>query len=362
MQFELKTRQVCLFFIAFLPLSKLFLMPSIMSGFANEDAHLCALFNLVLDFLTLVFILRATKHTDMNLYRLLETKIGRFGAKIILTLYLIYFMTKCLVPLNEQKEYVMRTLYTLTPTLIYFLPFFFVAFYFCTKNLRVVGRASDLLWIITSLGLVILFCLSFSNIDFSALLPVGANGVNSVLKGSYASLTWFGDALYLLFFMGEYKFNKKDGNKIVLCFIISAVTVIFFVIVFYTVFTSIAFRQRFALTEISKYSTVISNIGRFDYIGIIMLLFSNLFALSLPLFFSCKIINYLFGIKLKWVSPLIVVLIQALIIVLFYQRVYSIEQVVMKYMGVFFLLMANIIPILISFSVKKGDKYATEKG
>lgn len=361
MQFELKTRQVCLFFIAFMPLSKLFIMPSIMSGYANEDAWLCATLNLILDFVTFLFVLRAIRNTKMNVYRLLERTIGKTFAKCVLFLYLIYFTLKNLLPLNEQKEYVMRTLYTLTPTLLYFLPFFFVAFYFCTKNLRVIGRTADVLWLVTAIGIIILFCLSFSNIELSALLPIGANGALSVLKGSCASLTWFGDAVYLLFFMGEFKFNKGDGKKIILSFIVSAVAIICFVIVFYTVFQSIAFRQRFALTEISKYSTVINNIGRFDYIGIMMVLFSNLFGLSIPLFFSCKILNYVFSIKKKWISPLIITSLHALIIILFYKRVFSIEQFIMNYTGIFFFIMANVLPIIICLTAKKEDKNAIKE-
>ena len=54
MQYELKSRQVCLFIIAFLPISKLFIMPSILAGKANEDLWISALVNLTLDFLTIL--------------------------------------------------------------------------------------------------------------------------------------------------------------------------------------------------------------------------------------------------------------------------------------------------------------------
>ena len=270
-------------------------------------------------------------------------------------------MLKSLLPINEQKEYVIRTLYTLTPTLLYFLPFFFVCFYFCTKPLRVIGRASDVLWLITSLGIIILLCLSIGNFELSALLPVGANGIANVIEGSYATLTWFGDGLYLLFFMGEFSYRKKDNLKILGCYLLGALVVMVFVIMFYCVFTSIAFRQRFALTEISKYSTVINNIGRFDYIGIMMILFSNIFALSIPLFFSAKIFSYIFSIKKKWVSPLIVVLFHAFVIIFLYQRIHGIEVFIMKFAGWFFLLTANILPIIICLTAKKEKGYAIKE-
>ena len=115
--------------------------------------------------------------------------------------------------------------------------------------------------------------------DLGTILPVGANGFKNIANGAYSSLTWFGDAVYALFFIGEFKFSKKDGLKIFISYLISAVILIAFMIIFYSIFTSISYRQRFALTEISKYTTVINNIGRFDYVGIMMLLFSNLLIL-----------------------------------------------------------------------------------
>jgi hypothetical protein len=122
------------------------------------------------------------------------------------------------------------------------------------------------------------------------------------------------------------------------------------------VFTSIAFRQKFALTEISKYATVINNIGRFDYIGIMLILFSNIFSLSLPLYFASKILSYVFSIKYKWLSATIVIGIQAIVLIFFNQYVYSIENFVMNDLGVFFLIFSNVIPIIISLLIKKENK------
>ena len=72
-------------------------------------------------------------------------------------------------------------------------------------------------------------------------------------------------------------YKKRDGIKIIIAFLISGLSVVLFMVVFYGIFTSIAFRQQFALTEISKYTAIINNIGRFDYIGILNILFSGIF-------------------------------------------------------------------------------------
>ena len=132
-------------------------------------------------------------------------------------------------------------------------------------------------------------------------------------------------------------------------------------IIFYSVFTSIAFRQRFALTEISKYTAVINNIGRFDYVGITFILFSNAFALSLPLYFSCRILNYIFGITKKWIAPIFVIGIQLLIMVFLTQFYASIESIMKNYLGIFFFIFGNIFPIVTAFlknKEKANENYA----
>ena len=159
MQKELKTRQVCLFLIAFTPIAKLFIMPSVLAGKANEDLWICTLINVVLDFFTIASIIYACKNTDKNLTQLLESSFGKLGAKFIVGIFFIYFILKAILPISEQADYVKLTLYTLKPTVLYFLPFFIVAFYVCTKNLRVLGRSADILWLFTIIGFLILFAL-----------------------------------------------------------------------------------------------------------------------------------------------------------------------------------------------------------
>ncbi|MBQ4098278.1 MAG: GerAB/ArcD/ProY family transporter [Clostridia bacterium] len=358
MQKELKSRQLYLFLIAFLPFSKLFTMPSILAKHANEDMWLCAVLGFLLDFITLFFIVKIMKKTDKDLFTILNEKLGKTATNIVLVLFLIYFTLKAILPINENKDYVEMTLYTLMPTMLYFLPFFIICFYFCVKPLRVLGRAADVLWITSLIGIVILFSLSFSNSDFSAILPIGANGVGKIVKGWLSTLTWFGDSVYFLFFIGEFNYQKSDDKKFFLCYFLSALMVVFFLIMFYSVFTSIASRQRFALTEISKYTTVINNIGRFDYLGIFLLLFSGIFSLSLPVYFSCRIINRLFNLKKTWIAPLITVSVQLFIMIFLQGYSYSIESIITKHLGVFFLVIGNLLPIIISLFAVKEKKYA----
>jgi hypothetical protein len=105
----------------------------------------------------------ACKNANVDFFTLLKNNFGKVGYYIILSLFFVYFSVKGIIPISEQKDYVEMTLYTLTPTFVYFLPFFLVAFYFSTNALRVVGRASDIIWAITIIAFIILLSLLISS-------------------------------------------------------------------------------------------------------------------------------------------------------------------------------------------------------
>ena len=91
------------------------------------------------ELLKMFFELNEKKSIEQNIenfFELLEDNLGKLGAKLVAVLYLIYFFVKTILPINEQKDYIEFTLYTLKPTVIYFLPLFLLAFYICFKNLN----------------------------------------------------------------------------------------------------------------------------------------------------------------------------------------------------------------------------------
>ncbi len=359
--YQLKTRQICFFIIAFLPITKFFSLPSLIANKASEDLWISAIISLAIDFITLIPIVLVCKKTNKTFFEIIEDIFGKNGAKIMAFLYVVYFMTKAILPLNEQKDYVEFTLYTLTPNVLYFLPLFLLALYMCFKKLRMLGRLADVLWMVTINGFITLVALSLSNADFSAILPIGANGIKNIARGSLICFNWFGDSVFIMLLIGSFKWEKDSQLKIFLSYLVGAVMVISFMIIFYSIFTSIAFRQRFALTEISKYTTVINNLGRFDYIGIFMILFSNMFALCLPLYFSSKLLDYIFSIKKLWISPVIVVGAELIITLFCSEYFVSIEAFMTSYFAFYFLALGNIIPIIIMLITLRRTKYEIKK-
>lgn len=358
MEKQLKTRQICLFFIAFMPVIKFFVLPSRLSEIAREDMWISTLVTSGAEFLAIVCILFQCVKRDVDFFTLLKNSLGTVTAKTVTTFYALFFLLKALNPVFELCYYVKLTLYEAVPSDIYFFPFFVIPFFLSLKPLRVLGRCADVAWVFTIVGIAILITMSVPNMDLSALLPVGVRGAKAIFSGGYLSLNWFGDGAYLLLFMGNFKCDVKGAIKIACSYLFAALLVAVYCAVFYCIFYSTADRQSFSLTEISKYSTSINNIGRFDYIGIVCVLSSELFAVSLPFFFGTYCVKQITQKQNDYVTPIIYVAVPTIILLFYKNRLYSIGKFLLTYGNGVFALANIIIPIL---SIFLREKNSTKK-
>ena len=358
-----KTRQICFFYIALLPVVKFFTMPSVLAETCGEDLWISVLFNAAADVLAISVLYFCLKNSDCDFFTLIERRCGKLFAKTVMACYVVFFLLKTVMPMSEEKDYVELTLYMTSPSLFTFMPVFLAIFFICIKKPRVIGRIADGIFIIALLGYAFTFALSVSDTDIFAVLPVGAHGLNGVARGAYSSCGWFNDGAYFLFFVGNYVKSKKDGLKIILSVVFSSLIVLCFTVIFYGTFTSIAFRQRFALTEISKYTTAINNMERFDYIPIFALLFTSVFSLSLPFYFACELLCRLFNVK-RWIAAVFALLPSAVLLIFFGEYFGSIENFIINIAGAYFIIFGTVFPIvmaiILKFCDKKEFKYAVQ--
>ncbi|MFR6056307.1 MAG: GerAB/ArcD/ProY family transporter [Eubacteriales bacterium] len=356
---KFNVRNVCLFLIAFVPVTKIFLLPSIMAQFAFSDMWISALLNVALDTLTLFCALSLWKRYEgRDFYNILADNFGKTAAKIVYALYFLYFILKAYSPVTEQKTYVERTLYESTATVFTFLPFFLVSAYLASKKLFVLGRLADIMFLFTLTGFVLLFALAFANTDFGAVLPIGINGVGKIAKGSFISLNWFGDGVYFFFLMGRVPPEKKAGVRILPTFACAGLLVVLFMVMFYGSFSFIAPRQEFALTEIAKYSVSINNIGRFDYIAVFFLLFTGAVAMALPLYFATECFIKVFNLQAKMWTSIVIHACMFVIIYVIAEYVNTAMRVITFYISWFFIVMAYVVPLLTLFLRRGGRKIA----
>lgn len=331
----LNSRQIGFIIAVTFSVSKLYILPAVVSSISNESAWVSIFINFFIDFILLLACVYIIKNrSEKGLYKISENLLGTPVTKGIFIIYALYFMLKAFIPILEQKSSINLTFYESQPTLLTFIPFYIVAFYIAYKGANAFGRSVEICGFLWAIALLITLSLSFTAGKYSELLPLFKKPLSTVLNGSKSALLWFGDPIAILF-LSEY---LTDKNKLLkssaISFLIASLATLIIVVVFYSIFGSIAERQYFAPLKMSKYSIALSNIGRFDYFGAMLLSLVSVFSLSLPLMLSTICINKVLNLKQNVIVPIVVCLTMAILTFIFQNELLSNVEFLQKYLTI----------------------------
>lgn len=337
-------------------LTKIYVMPANLSHFAGSSLWISALINFIIDYILLLVFLKFIKQSgNRTLFEINSQLFSKKTAKVLALAFAVFFIIKAFVPIVEQKNSIELTFYETQPTLLTFMPFFIVAFYIMLKGYRAFGRSYEICMWIYIFGMSSILLLSIFAGKYLALLPFWT-GTKGILYGAFKSLIWYGDPIYVLFFAG-YIGNIKTGfKKVKKAYIISALTTLLVLVVFYAVFENIAPRQYYATLKMSKYSIALSNIGRFDYISAFMLAAMCVFQVCLPLLFACTCLNECFSFNRKFIAPVIVITLELAFSILSQNDFLTTIDFISSYVTWFFILMNYVIPLTICLVYKRREK------
>lgn len=358
---KIKLRQICFIFLAFMPATKIALLPSVLAGFADEKLWVSALIGFLFDIAVLLIAMRiCKKHDNCTVYYLLESHFSPALAKAVYFGYGVYFILKALVPLLEQQDYIQNTLYEITPSIFVFLPFFFLSFYQSLKGLKILGRAADACIYLTALGLMLTFFLSVPTADFTNMLPIIQKTTYKPVIGAFKSVIWFSDSVYILLFLGHFKTEKRQTLKVTLSYGTASLAVIIFMVIFYSAFSSVADTRFFATSELTIYSLKLTNSARIDYLAVFLLMFSQVFAITLPIYLSTKCFERAFGLKKALIPAITINACLAVFTVVFRGKLFTVLKVFSDYLSYVFIFFGYVLPATLLL-IPKEKKHAVEQ-
>ena len=279
---KISSRQLYFFLAAVAPVGKLILLPVTLAHYAASDLLFPAAINFFLQAGVIALVLLLAKN-GLSLGELLQKTFGKIGAKIILTIFFAFFFYAALCPLIEQKLFVQSIFYDTLPSVVTFSSFFIFSAYLCAKPLSSYGRIWDILAPVAFVGFVGIIALAAGNMDFGALNPVGAAGIEKITQGAAFTNYWFFDSAILLTLLGKIEYKRGMAWKGPLFYLLGAAAVMLFLAVFYGIFSEIAVRQQFAFAKIGKYSPAVGILGRIDYLFVFALSLVMAFYSALPL-------------------------------------------------------------------------------
>ncbi len=297
MKNQLCTRQVCFIMFAYPAAGKLLMLPALLSYYCANDLVFPALFIYLLQTAAVWAVAFACSRTDKTFFALAEEAFGKVVSKILMCLFALFFFLAAFLPMLEQKLFVQSIFYDTIPSLIPFLPFFIFAVYAAAKGIRNAGRAADIALPVFCAAIAAIFIMSFAESNMEWLLPVLRRPASGIFTGIRFGLYNFTDAAVMLMLLGRFEYRKGDCAKITLTYSLGAVLVLVFLALFYSIFSTLAPDQYFAISKVSVFFNALSVVGRIDLIAVYAAEICMLFALALCLQLCVTCICSLLGVR-----------------------------------------------------------------
>ena len=292
---KLNVRQICFWLAAVLPVSRLIVYPATLSFRAGNDLLWPALWNLIAEGTVLLLLLLLARRTRRTFFGLLRERAGEAAARMTALLLALFFALAAVLPLLEQRGFVLQILYENVPSFLSFAPLFALLLFAGAQSLRALGRTMDIALPIFALCFTILLLLALPDADFSALLPVFGRGMGEQARTALFSLPWYTGAPCMLCFVGNFEYKEGCAKKVLLAYAIGAAATLSFLAVFYAVFADISFLQHNALAQISKYATALTPLGRIDLLFVIGLTLVLVISACVPVRLCVHCLGEAFG-------------------------------------------------------------------
>lgn len=356
---SIKVRQICFLYLAFVPVTKISLYPCILSRYVGERLWLACILGFAFNLAIIGAALYLNeKHKGKPIYEILINSIGKTGAKIVFAIFAVFFLLKAVLPLIEQKTYIESTLYELMPSSFIFYPFFALSVFVCLKGLKIFGRIGDLAVFVTAVGLLLALFITVPVGDFTNLLPLLQKPDYNLINGVFRTILWHSDGIYMFMFLGHFNAEKNYKKKIVFSFVGTAAASVIFVCAYYAIYGPIAASQNFALPSMTVFGVSGTNVGRFDFMAIFLLLFSQVFATIFPIFSSVKCLERVFGCKSAALPTAVVNAVMLAITAFFEKKLFTVLDLTTNVLSYFFLFVSVAVTLFLVILPRRKNETA----
>ena len=292
---KLYVRQVCFLLAAVLPVARLIVYPATLAYRAGNDLLLPAAASLVCEGAAVLLAAWISRRSGRTLFELVRLRLGKGAAKVLSFLLALFFALAAVLPLLEQRGFVLQILYENVPSFLSFTPLFAVLLFAAAQGLRSLGRMADLAMPVFAVCFTALLLLGLPGADFAALLPVGGHGAGTLARAALHSLPWHTAAPGVLCLCGHFRCEKGDMKKVLLAYAVGGAATLLFLALFYAVFADIALLQQNAVAHLSKYATALTPLGRVDLLFVIALTLVMVVAAALPVRLCALCLQETFG-------------------------------------------------------------------
>jgi spore germination protein KB len=266
-------------------------LPIYLSGtikIVKQDAWISLALTGAAGFISIILATANAKHyPGQTFIEFSQEVLGTWLGRLVVLPYLAFWMLSLGNILRSVAGFIMMALFHETPITLVIIAFFVaVVFTVATNGITTLGRCAELMGPFIAFMFLLIYVLSWSNLDFTLLLPVATDsGPLELLKGTFNMMELYGDA-YLIVMV--YGFLNKQTQAIPRIYVgfglamgMMILTTIFIVLTFGP---GLAAKMQYPLYELVRYIEVGEFLQRMEVVMIGLWIFSSFIKLSFYLF------------------------------------------------------------------------------
>lgn len=297
---RISINQFALMYLMLIAGGKFLNLPSILAADVGHDSWLTLTFSFVWDAVGLTFLLWAiklNKDSQLDLSAILNNTVSKVVAKIIFVIFFVMFVVRTNILLNSCYKMFAVTFDVSTNWIVFVLPVVALAVLTLKLGFTSVARASQLLFGIIFLCVVVLLLSPVSQVELGALLPVGEAGWGKILSTSFTRSFWFSDYVFIYLLLDNVKVKNKVFSPVLLAFVVGAVLTIAMNAIFVALYGSLASQFDLAMSKIGVHFVSNSSNGRWDWLTLSVWLISVFIKIVVFFFSAYKCLEKIFEFK-----------------------------------------------------------------
>jgi len=348
-------RQIAFTAAFILPALKLLEAPALLARYAAGDLLLPALLHFLLQTAVLAVVLFALSRSKYTLLERLQRAFGK-GAAVFYIAFAAFFLFVAILPLLDLEKFTYAVFFDTAPTTFSFAFFFIFAAFFCSKGLTAIGRCADICLFLFLFPFLALTGMSLAETDFSNLLPLFGTKFGDTMSAFTYTTPHFSDVILLLPLLANYRPKQGDTKKILIGYGAGGICTLFFLAVFFGVYSSIAPREHYAFAKIAQYFPALDVLGRIDLVFVYLLSIVLFFHACLPLQYATDFISRTFFERHKKYVAAAVCFCAFLFVLFFNRRYNAIYALISGKLYPIFWFIADMVPLFLLFLPKYTPK------
>ena len=275
-------RQIALLLLVIMPVYKVSTLPSYLASVAENDMWLSMLVVQGLEIFTLIpILLVATRGGLKNI-------LPKFVYVVIACICVLWWTLRLGMLNTDVVHYVSKILFEHDKRLLIISLLMGGSLYVASRGVRSIGRVAELTIYPFALLVVVFVIFNKGQPDFSEILPICDRGVSSLTAGLNLGV-WFGDFLPLMFL--DLRGDESSSAKIYISVIVATVLEVLLCIVFIATYKALASSTDSVLSRLMDQVILSSEVGRLDYVGIIVWIMAIILYVSYILAFVKKAVQ-----------------------------------------------------------------------